>query len=198
MKCVASFHESQSKTAVTQGRGAISRSEVGNYGTTTRMLSIDNAPPMSRAIPYSREMSSPPPPPFITSERTTITRSRFTSDLLIDDSKSFETVSRPKPKKSSDTSRITVNSVANLNEFPPLDLLETYPVVNVYRRRVETGGGAWIPEFWDFDMYVFYTPFRNSAPCRPVIIYLHPSQVFKVRRCIGYFVSVLSFSFLFA
>lgn len=200
MKCVNSFFESQSKaTPSSSSSGAISRSDVASRGTISRTSSSSSSLGRSSAsfatkitrekapVEVQKEVVGPPPFVVSTPLQRTATRSQVTStrdDFVTSDEEEYEkskteTISRP-PKVS--TSRITVNSVTNLNEFEELDLFATYPAVKVYRRRVEASGGTWMPAFWNFDMLVFYMPFRDDAPCRPAIIYLHPAQVFSVRH----------------
>ena len=80
------------------------------------------------------------------------------------------------------TSRLaTFSSVSDLSEYDELGVNSYFPNVRTLRRSVETYYGAWIPQNWIFDMYVFYTPFRDEprGTCRPAIIYLHPAQVFQ-------------------
>ena len=94
----------------------------------------------------------------------------------------------PVPRRGNDrNARLTDNDIglmtttASLDDFETLSLTSFFPTVRTFRRKVETYYGSWIPETWEFDMIVFYTPFRAYEPaCRPTIVYLHPSQVFQV------------------
>ena len=68
--------------------------------------------------------------------------------------------------------QLNVSPVANFDAYDELTPTSRFPGVRYKRRRVPRMG---------FDMQVFYTPFNDDDDgCRPVILFLHPAQVFQV------------------